>query len=99
MSTPRHLVFRPQAAAEAVDVRRWYKARRAGLGSEFGGEVDRRIERIAAGPLAFPRAHKETRRAVVRRFPYAIYFRVTNETVVVLAVHGRQHPARWRSRS
>ncbi len=56
------------------------------------------VERIAASPLAFPRAHKETRRAVVRRFPYAIYFRIAEETVVVLAVHGRQHPARWRSR-
>ena len=99
MSTPRHVVFRPQAEAEALEVRRWYDARRTGLGSEFGVEVARLIERIAAGPLAFPRAHQETRRAVVRRFPYAIYFRVANETVVVLAVHGRQHPARWRSRS
>lgn len=80
-------------------MRRWYDGRRIGLGNEFGADVDRVVERIAASPLAFPRAHKETRRAVLRRFPYAIYFRIAEETVVVLAVHGRQHPARWRRRS
>ena len=28
------------------------------------------MERIAAGPLHFPRVHGETRRAVLSRFPY-----------------------------
>jgi hypothetical protein len=55
--------------------------------------------RIAANPLTFPRVHDETRRAVLSRFPYAIFFRVSPDAVVVLAVHGRQHPARWKSRS
>ena len=50
-------------------------------------------------PLAYPRVHGETRRAVVRRFPYAIYFRPVSDEVVVLAVmHGRRLPRRWRSR-
>ena len=41
----------------------------------------------------------ETRRALVRRFPYAIYFRPVSDEVVVLAVmHGRRLPRRWRSR-
>jgi toxin ParE1/3/4 len=95
----RQVVFRPQAEDEAREVRRWYDGRRAGLGSEFGSAVDAVIDRIAANPFAFPRAHKDTRRAVLRRFPYAIYFRVAEHTVIVLAVHGRQHPANWRGRS
>jgi plasmid stabilization system protein ParE len=94
----RYVVFRPQAEDEALEVRRWYDVRRAGLGSEFGVVVDTVIERIAANPFAFPRAHKDTRRAVLRRFPYAIYFRAADQAVIVLAVHGRQHPARWRGR-
>lgn len=80
-------------------MRHWYEARRAGLGREFGQEVDGLIARIASSPLAFPRVHNETRRAVLTRFPYAIYFRVADESVVVLAVHGRQHPGRWKRRS
>ena len=94
----RAVVFRPQAEYEALDVRRWYEARRAGLGDEFGAEVDAVVARIAENPLLFPRVRGETRRAVLTRFPYALYFRLTAESVVVLAVHGRQDPSRWHRR-
>jgi plasmid stabilization system protein ParE len=93
------VVFRPQAGDEVLEVRQWYEARRSGLGYEFGQAVDGLVQRIAANPLAFPPVHNETRLAVLSRFPYAIYFRVTENVVVVLAVHGRQHPARWKRRS
>jgi plasmid stabilization system protein ParE len=92
------VVFRPQAEDEALEVRQWYESRRLGLGREFGQELNGVVERIAAGPLHFPRVHGETRRAVMPRFPYAVYFRATDAAVVVLAVHGRQHPSRWRRR-
>jgi plasmid stabilization system protein ParE len=55
--------------------------------------------RIAENPLAFPRAHGEIRRATLHRFPYAIYFRLAGDEVVVLAVHGRQDPRRWQRRT
>jgi plasmid stabilization system protein ParE len=93
------VVFRPQAEDEVIEAREWYEARRAGLGREFGQEVDSLIARIVGNPVAFPRVHNETRRAVLSRFPYAIYFRVSPHAVVVLAVHGRQHPSRWKRRS
>jgi len=93
------IVFRPQAEGEALEVRHWYESRSSGLGEQFIEALEGLIERIAETPLAFPRIHGETRRAVLRRFPYAIYFRVAVDTVVVLAVHGRQHPSNWRSRS
>ena len=92
-------VFRPQAEAEALEARRWYEARRAGLGDEFGAEVDAAVARIVDGPLAFPRVRGETRRAVLSRFPYALYFRMTDDNIVVLAVHGRQDPSRWHRRA
>ena len=39
------------------------------------------------------------RRAVLSRFPYALYFRMTDDSIVVLAVHGRQDLSRWQKRS
>jgi len=95
----RRVVFRPQAEDDALEIRQWYEARRVGLGAEFGLAVDEIVARVVANPLAFQRAHGETRRAVLARFPYAIYFRVVGEEVVVLALHGRQHPSHWRARS
>ena len=93
------IVFRPQAEGEALEVRHWYESRSSGLGEQFSEALEALIARIAEAPFAFPRIHGETRRAVFRRFPYAIYFRVATDSVVVLAVHGRQHPSHWHSRS
>ena len=95
----RSVVFRPQAEDEVLEVERWYEARREGLGSEFGAAVDEMIARIVDNPLAFQRVRGETRRGVLQRFPYAVYFRATAEEIIVLAVHGRQDPSRWHTRS
>jgi plasmid stabilization system protein ParE len=94
----RHVRFRPQAEAEVLEVRSWYEERRRGLGAEFGAAVDNLVGRIAENPEAFPRAHGDVRRAILHRFPYAIYFRSSSDDIIVLAVHGRQHPRRWQSR-
>jgi hypothetical protein len=72
------VVFRPQPEDEVLEVRQWYESKRVGLGREFGDELHRIVDRIAAGPLQFPRVHGETRRAVLTRFPYAVYFRVAD---------------------
>lgn len=96
----RRVVFRPEAEDEVLETRRWYEERREGLGAEFASAVDAIVERIVMNPVAFPCAHGETRRAVLQRFPYAIYFRVPADgAIVVLALHGRQHPLRWQTRS
>jgi toxin ParE1/3/4 len=93
------LVLRPQAEAELLDTRDWYEEQRPGLGGAFATEVDMVLARIVQGPLAYPRVHGETRRARVRRFPYAIYFHARAEEIVVLGmIHGRRHPRRWQSR-
>ena len=94
----RAVVFRPQAEDELLEVQRWYESRREGLGDEFGEAIERMVARIAAGPAEFQCVRGVTRRAVLNRFPYAIYFHETDSEIIVLAVHGRQHPSRWRSR-
>lgn len=68
-------------------MRQWYELRRSGLGKEFGQAVDALMTRIVANPFLFQRAHRETRRAVLSDFPHAIYFRPTDDEIVVLAVH------------
>ena len=96
--TPR-LVLRPQAEAELLDARGWYEDQRPGLGSTFAAEVDRALSAVLQAPLVYPRVQGEMRRALVRRFPYAIYFRAMSDEIVVLGViHGRRHPRHWQSR-
>ena len=86
MNVARRVVFRPQAEDEVLEARQWYETRRRDLGKEFGKAAEDLVARIAVTPLAFPRVHGETRRAVLSRFPYAIYFRASDDGIVVLAL-------------
>jgi plasmid stabilization system protein ParE len=96
--TPR-LLFRPEAEAELLDTRAWYEGERVGLGAIFAAAVETTVTAILQNPLAYPRVKGDTRRALVRRFPYAVYFRPIKDEIIVLAVmHGRRLPRHWRSR-
>jgi plasmid stabilization system protein ParE len=95
----RRVSFRPEAEAETLETRDWYEGRRPGLGAEFRAALEATIERIGDNPMQFRLVRGDTRRAILNQFPYAVYFRVTEKDIVVLAVHGRQHPRRWQSRA
>jgi plasmid stabilization system protein ParE len=93
------VVFRPQAEEEVRAARRWYEGQKPGLGARFANAIDETVQRIISNPTGFPLVHGEIRRAMVRRFPYGIYFQILARDLVVIAVmHGRRHPRRWQSR-
>ena len=77
----------------------WYERQRAGLGHEFLAEALTAFERLVDNPLRHPIVHRDTRRSLMRRFPFGIYFRVEEAHLVVVAViHASRHPRRWQSR-
>ena len=77
--------------------RAWYEGERVGLGAIFAAAVEATVTAILQNPLAYPRVKGDTRRALVRRFPYAVYFRPIDEEIIVLAgMHGRRNPQHWR---
>ena len=97
MSLP--VVFRPAASADAEEAFHWYEARRPGLGLELLAEIDRVVKTIAESPDRFPLIHREARRALLSRFPYAIFYRVIEERIVVVACfHAKRNPSVWKSR-
>ena len=94
------ILLRPEAEYDTAAARDWYEERSAGLGQEFVSAVDATVTAIAERPMAFPEVQGSTRRAVMRRFPYGIYYRIADGEVVVLAVmHRRRHPQQWRRRT
>ena len=77
----------------------WYERRRHRLGHELLDAVDECFLRVVGNPLAFQKVHRSVRRALVRRFPYCVYFVDNEPEVVVLAVlHGRQSATHWQER-
>ena len=85
------VAFHPPAAAEIDRAYTWYQNVRVGLGDEFLGCIDAMVSRVARGPADYPMVYPEVRRALVHRFPYAMFYLVEPGRVVVLAVlHVRQ---------
>jgi plasmid stabilization system protein ParE len=76
---------RRAAELDIAEAQVWYETQQTGLGGEFRSEVSQVIDRLAASPLIYQIVHREIRRAIVRRFPYLIWYRVAAETVIVLA--------------
>ncbi len=74
--TPR-LVVRPAAEADIAQAALWYEQRAVGLGAEFLRAVDVALAEIARMPERFPVVHPVCRRALLRRFPYGVYFELT----------------------
>ena len=93
------VVFRRAAKSEFEDAAVRYDEQRTGLGEEFVVEMEQAITRAATAPERYPVVYGDIRRTVARRFPYAAYFRVRQESMAVLAVfHGRHNPAIWQRR-
>jgi plasmid stabilization system protein ParE len=93
------LVVRPEVEAELSEAAEWYEVRAPGLAAEFLRAVDACIASVVRNPFQYPVVHEEKRRALVRRFPYALIYVATEQEVVVLAcLHGRRNPKRWQQR-
>jgi plasmid stabilization system protein ParE len=94
------LVVRDAAEADITEAARWYEQRSPGLGSEFLRAVDVTLAEIVRMPERYPLVRGDARRALLRRFPYAVFFVATADLVSVLAcLHARRDPKRWQERS
>lgn len=68
------LIFAPEAEQDIAEAYNWYEGRRPGLGEEFLGCVDARVHKICRDPKLYPTIHEDYRRALIRRFPYAVFY-------------------------
>jgi toxin ParE1/3/4 len=94
-----HIIFLPQARADLLDAFHWYQAKQHGLGHEFRFSVNESLSKLAAYPGIYPRVHLHVRRALIRRFPFGIFYFIEETSVIVLAVaHARRDPGNWKAR-
>ena len=94
------LIFRPEVREELDDAYSWYEAQQSGVGDDFLICVDETMTRILQMPESYPVIYRDVRRAVVRRFPYAVYYRIVSEGTLVIAIfHGSRDPKVWQKRT
>jgi plasmid stabilization system protein ParE len=93
----RKVIVRPEAERELVEAHRWYARQYLGLGHAFLLSIDAAIQSICREPELYACIHKNIRRALVRRFPYGVFYLIDYEQIVVVAIfHVRRNPSYLR---
>jgi plasmid stabilization system protein ParE len=94
------LVFRPEVRDELDDAYNYYESQKIGLGDEFLDCVDDTLDRICQMPESYPVVDRDIRRSLVKRFPYAVYYRIVSSRIIAIAIfHGYRDPTRLETRS
>ncbi len=82
--------FRPAASRDIVDAVNWYERQLPGLGTRFFEEFDRTLIRIETSRDQFPNVYRDAHRALLRKFPFGIFFKKYENRTLVIAVSDLQ---------
>lgn len=93
------LAFHPQVKLEVHDSLLWYNEKSEGLGDSFLLELEQANHILQEAPTVWPKAKGKIYKYNLKRFPFIIYYKVTQNTVFVYAVaHASRRPGYWLSR-
>lgn len=92
--------FRPQAQQELLDATRWYLSDAGpAVAEEFEWAVQRALRLLAFMPRLGRPSYPGVRTWHLKGFPYTLVYRVSGETIVVIAMaHQSRAPDYWRGR-
>ena len=95
----KDIVFLDPAKDEMADAAEYYEWQTKGLGFDFLGEVEQTTKRIQEFPESGKCIKVNTRRRLLKRFPFGIIYRLEKERIVVVAVmHLHRRPNYWMKR-
>ena len=77
----------------------WYELQQSELGIEFVEAIEKTIKNLQPNPRQFALIYKGIRRAVVKRFPFGIYYFIKDDLINIFAVvHFSRNPIIWKKR-
>jgi plasmid stabilization system protein ParE len=93
------VIYLPEAASDVAGAYGWYEERAPGLGEDFLRCVEAAVLTIQRHPQLHPIAVDDFRHALIRRFPFEIFYEATPEALVIYSVfHCSQDPQKWKTR-
>jgi len=89
--------FSVQLCIKALDdvsrIRTWYRKIDPLLEDGFVHALNVGLDRIEAHPFGYQVVYRNSRRVILDKFPYGIYYLIQDATVIVLAViHHKRNP-------
>ena len=98
MSTHHSLRFHPEVEGDLQKIYSWYEEKLYGLGDDFLQIFYSSIELITENPLQFPKIYKNYHRYLLRKFPYALYYIVKDDLIIIMGVfHHSRDPKTIKS--
>jgi plasmid stabilization system protein ParE len=77
----------------------WYYERSPLSATAFAHAIDNAVLRIAEGPSRYALAEHGTRKFVLQRFPFNVFYRSGEAEIIIVAVaHHRRRPGYWSDR-
>ena len=70
------MIIDPLAQEDVEDAYRYFEDLRRGLGTEFLEALSDLLDKIEANPSLFQVVDKDIRRGLIRRFLFAIFYRI-----------------------
>jgi len=92
-------IISPFAELDLDTIQEWYTLHSETLFPKFDKEFTACLHLIVANPSQFPLIRNNIRRAILKRFPYSIFFQVKEEKIFILSViHHKRNPKVWKQR-
>ena len=89
----------PLAGAELEEAMAWYAERNPAAAEKLWLSVQSARTIVVAFPRAVPKAGTNTRRLILRDFPYDMIYRIqANEIFIVAYAHHSRKPGYWKTR-
>lgn len=89
--------FLRPAALELIDAVEYYNDQLQGLGDQFFEEFETGIDLVRKFPKAWQLIGTNTRRFIMKRFPYMILFIYEKDSIIITAVaHQHRHPDSYK---
>ena len=92
--------FRKEAQQDMLETIAWYEERREGLGDELLIAIENEIHLIEQNPYNYEDKYKGIRKAITKRFPYILYYRIEsdNQVLIYAVLHMKRSPGKWKRR-
>lgn len=82
------ILLEPRAKVDIMLIRDWCRLQKPGLEDEFTSELLENIELLKQNPYLFQIRFPATRVLVLKKFPYLVYYLISNAEVHIIAVIG-----------
>jgi len=93
----RRIILSPDVETDIKAVALWYRHKEPSVGFRFSAELRLTLRLIAQFPYAFPVISADIRRALMKAFPYSLYFALKDDTVAVIALFHQHRRPRFGS--